>query len=415
MMKTLLSLLCIATWTWAGTPESKFSSTPFVYELRNVAAPDSSKSRLLVSIAFLYDDLSFVKGDSGYAASYEFTIAVTNGQGDWVANREGRDEILVHKYADTNSRRKYNLRTYEFDLLPGKYHTTFSFTDRMSKATSHVNADKELRPFAADRTPLELSDMIFLDHATPDSLNRLDITPDLYNSTTTPEQGLHLYMEMFSSDMAEPLLVQQKIRDWQGKAVLEQQRAWPRRAQLERLVLPIWTEMLPFGIYDVEMKVQQGKVIKTAQDRFHVTWNGIPQNDVHLNQALSAALYLANKDERRKVEMALESAEVGYKREALLAFWERRDDSWETSENEAMNTYYLRVELANAKFSGRRLEGWKTDLGKVFVTFGAPDLIEVLKDNVQTASTQVWHYRSLARRFFFVDSYGNGDYRLVRH
>lgn len=413
-MKYVCMLLCFAGWAAAEIPiERQPAPTPFAVMLHNLSAPDSSKSRLIITTGILYDDLSFARTDSGFAANYELALDLTNAEGELAASRTDNPRIFVEQFALTNSRRHYHSQSYEFDLPPGKYDLAVIFVDRVSGATHRMQTAKVLRAFSSDKTQLEISDVIFQEHVAFDSLRRAVISPYLFANITSPGRKLHLYFESFSATMNEPLLVRQTIRNWQNKVVVEQRREWPRRERREQILLPIWVEDLPYGVYEVEMNVQQGKLSKNASARFHVTWNGIPGGGVHLEQAIVAACELADKQERRFLQTALQQFSKEQKLEALRRFWEARDETPETQENEAMNTYYQRIEQANEKFSGAQ-EGWKTDFGKVFVSLGAPDVIEFAKQDMRAARVQVWHYNRLARRFLFIDAHGNGDFRLVQ-
>ena len=82
-------------------------------------------------------------------------------------------------------------------------------------------------------------------------------------------------------------------------------------------------------------------------------------------------------------------------------------------ENEVMTAFYQRVAFANEEFGGKR-EGWKTDLGRIFIQLGMPDAIEA--DNVQPRMQrrQIWRYHKLHRHFLFVDQMGFGDFVLVQ-
>jgi GWxTD domain-containing protein len=413
-MKIFLSLLCLAASARAQFNNAP-QAPPFAAQLYNLAAPDSGKSRLLVSLTVLYDDLSFAKSDSGFGAEYELALEITNAAGDRVAGREEKRRLHVRSFEETNSRKKYGAHDYQFDLPPGKRRVAFNFVDRVSGATSRSEIAKELRAFSGNKNRLALSDLVLLDQLATDSLQRTVIAPGLYQNTTTPEGKLHVYWEMFSADMSAPLLVRQIIRNWQRQIVLDQTKEWTRRGPLEQAVLPIWIDALPYGAYEIEMKVRQGKTEKTARESFHLTWNGIPDDGVHLDQALRVAQYIAAPHEREQLQAALRDYSKEQKRELLRAFWETRDDSPNTPELEAMNTYYQRVEFANEKFSAGKREGWQTDFGKIFVTYGAPDSVELVDANSHAAQILVWHYRRFDRQFSFVDRHGTGDYRLLSH
>ncbi len=420
-MKTIVrcAIVVIALLAPAVSARAQVATTPqyspYSTQFYCLASPDSSKSRLLVMLALLHDDLSFAKTDSGFSAHYELALAVSNTNGDWVAGREEQRRTHVRTFEETNSRKKYNTHDTEFDLPPGKYRVAVSFVDRVSGATAHSEIEKELSAFHHNKKRLALSDLVLLDQLKADTLGRVVITPGLFENTTTPEGKLNLYFEMFSANMSEPLTVRQTIRNWQDRVVVEQEKNWPRRGPLERVLLPIWIDALPYGTYAVEMKVRQGKTAKTVREKFRLTWNGIPENGVHLDQALTTAQYIAASEEREQLQTAVRNYSKEQKREMLRAFWERRDDTPNTAELEAMNTFYQRVEIANAKFSASHMDGAQTDVGKIFVTYGAPDSVELLAGNTPASQILVWHYRRFDRRFSFLDYHGTGDYRLLSH
>lgn len=413
-MKKILALLCLTVTVWAQ-PSDPARPSPVAAQFYNLAAPDTNQSRLLVALALVHDDLSFAKSDSGFNAHYELALALTNDKGDWIAGREEQRRVHVRRFEETNSRTKYNTHDVQFDLPPGKYRVAISFVDRVSGAAAHSEITKELYAFRAGKKRLTLGDIVLLDRLVADSLGRTVITPGLLENTITPESALHLYFEMHSVNLSEPLTVRQTIRNWQQRAVVDQKKEWARTGALERVLLPIWIETLPYGAYEIEMKVRQGKTEKNVRAKFHLTWNGIPAHGVHLDQALNSAQQIAAPQEREQLQAALRDFTKEKKQEVLRAFWQRRDDSPNTPELEAMNLYYQRVEIANAKFSASNLDGAQSDLGKIFVTYGAPDAVELLAGNTPSANILVWHYRRLDRRFSFLDYHGTGDYRLLSH
>jgi GWxTD domain-containing protein len=99
---------------------------------------------------------------------------------------------------------------------------------------------------------------------------------------------------------------------------------------------------------------------------------------------------------------------------AFNAFWESRDPTVGTAENEIKREFYRRITYANRQFRHLRQEGWRTDRGRVYVKFGEPDQIDDYPMAPDAPPYQVWHYyqNGAYRRFAFVDSSEDGDYRL---
>ena len=100
------------------------------------------------------------------------------------------------------------------------------------------------------------------------------------------------------------------------------------------------------------------------------------------------------------------------KQEKLLEFWKKRDPNPNTARNERMEDYYQRVEYANNKFT-HYIEGWRTDMGMVYIMFGPPSDVSRHPFEVDSKPYEVWRYYDLNYDFVFVDQSGFGDYRLT--
>jgi GWxTD domain-containing protein len=59
----------------------------------------------------------------------------------------------------------------------------------------------------------------------------------------------------------------------------------------------------------------------------------------------------------------------------IEAFWQRRDPTPDTEENEYKEEHYARIAYANEHFAAG-VPGWKTDRGRIYIVFGKPDEIE---------------------------------------
>ena len=76
-----------------------------------------------------------------------------------------------------------------------------------------------------------------------------------------------------------------------------------------------------------------------------------------------------------------------------------------------MDEYYGRIQFANQNF-GHYIDGWKTDMGMIYVIFGSPSNIERHPFELDSKPYEIWTYYDLGREFIFVDMSGFGDYRL---
>jgi GWxTD domain-containing protein len=78
-------------------------------------------------------------------------------------------------------------------------------------------------------------------------------------------------------------------------------------------------------------------------------------------------------DEERSAFMRLQTDE---EREQFIEnFWLRRDPSPDTIENEFREEHYRRIAYANEHYASG-IPGWKTDRGRIYITYGPPDEID---------------------------------------
>src|SRR5713226_7048024 len=59
----------------------------------------------------------------------------------------------------------------------------------------------------------------------------------------------------------------------------------------------------------------------------------------------------------------------------IEAFWQRRDPTPDTVENEFKEEHYARMAYANEHFPAG-IPGWKTDRGRIYIMYGKPDEID---------------------------------------
>ena len=78
-------------------------------------------------------------------------------------------------------------------------------------------------------------------------------------------------------------------------------------------------------------------------------------------------------DEERKAFKQLSNDEE--RDQFIEAFWQRRDPTPDTEENEFKEEHYRRIEYANEHFAAG-IPGWKTDRGRIYITWGPPDEID---------------------------------------
>ncbi len=111
-------------------------------------------------------------------------------------------------------------------------------------------------------------------------------------------------------------------------------------------------------------------------------------------------------------------------------FWLRRDPTPDTPENEFKEEHYRRIAYANQHFASR-IPGWKTDRGRIYITYGPPDEIDSHPSGgkyerpagegggtTSTVPFEQWRYRyieDIGNNIIieFVDPTMTGEYRMT--
>ncbi len=111
-----------------------------------------------------------------------------------------------------------------------------------------------------------------------------------------------------------------------------------------------------------------------------------------------------------------QSLQTDLERQRLIEqFWLRRDPTPKTVENEFKDEHYRRMAFANEHY-GTVIPGWKTDRGRIYITFGPPDEIE--SGNNSAHPFERWRYRFIEGignnvDFEFLDTAMSGEFHLT--
>lgn len=165
---------------------------------------------------------------------------------------------------------------------------------------------------------------------------------------------------------------------------------------------------LPIDNYQLklEMYAEQGKVdesiipIKVSRPFYldNTTWSA----------KLEQLQYIGTPSE---IDI-LKRADVSERDSLWVEFWKNFDPTPNTAYNEKEVEYYERIAYSDEHFAnGDR--GWRSDRGRIFVTYGPPDEIQSYPYELDSFPYEIWIYYKNNLRFIFVDRYGFGQYTLV--
>jgi GWxTD domain-containing protein len=121
--------------------------------------------------------------------------------------------------------------------------------------------------------------------------------------------------------------------------------------------------------------------------------------------------YLIMTKQEKKIFRHLPDKES--REEFIDDFWAKRDPDKETEENEFREEFFRRIEYANSRF----LEGppgWKTDRGRMYIYFGAPDRMDQnpMSNQPGLRGWILWVYYRYGFAVYFFDRRGDGQYNI---
>jgi len=133
-------------------------------------------------------------------------------------------------------------------------------------------------------------------------------------------------------------------------------------------------------------------------------------------------------DEERTAFLQLQTNEE--REQFIEAFWQRRDPTPDTVENEFKEEHYRRIAYSNERFASG-IPGWRTDRGRIYIIWGPPDEIEAHPTGgvynrpmtegggqTTTYAYEDWRYRHMEGIgdniiIEFVDPSSTGEYHMT--
>lgn len=381
----------------------------FYFNALNFKSDDPNFTRVDLYIQVPYTQLSFVKEGSYFIAMYEVTAGIYDSTERLVTEKIWTEKIVLGSYSESVSRVGSNISSRSFRLAPGNYKLKVAVQDKESKKNASATTELNVRAF---REPFALSDILLVtNYSEIDS--RKEIIPNITNNIIFTQGGFYLFFEFYNNSPDTNFSLNCKITNSKGKSVFEFNTPYKLPAVRNPIFLKVEKSDFSIGEYILTITAKSlDTVVRgsySVSKRVFSRWVGVPRSIVDLNKAIEQMIYITNRD---KINELLKIEDEQTKYEKFMEFWRSKDPTPGTEENELMDEYYGRVEYANQHFSTYQ-EGWKTDMGMVFIILGPPNNVERRPFNYDRPAYEIWEYYTLNRSFIFVDYTGFGDYRLV--
>ncbi len=385
---------------------------PFDVDAISFASDSAHLSRLHVFAAIPYEQLSFVKEGDNFVASYEFTISIFDSRQALVLEKLYTTDVKATTFEQSVSSAAFSIEQLHFSLPPGVYRIAVACRDRESRVTRRVT--KQLTISDYSQPGFQLSDIMLVSKLTEKDRKRV-FTPSISPNVGNITPPMHIFFEAYNEVRPESVQFITTIFTDKNQQALKTDTTLELVKGRNQVFLTIDQTSLPIGDYKMYVQAYPmgntptGQPLSTTSRSFVVRWSALPKSIKNLDLAIEQLVYIAKEKE---LDYIKEAQTVDEKQKRFLEFWKKKDPNPNTARNEKMDEYYERVEYANRHFK-HYTEGWRTDMGMIYILFGAPSNVDRHPFDSNAKPYEVWSYFDLNYTFVFVDETGFGDYRLT--
>ncbi len=412
-IRLLIFILILSAFTFSI--KAKNIPKPILFEW-NVIQSDSSLN-LFLSFRISNDNLVFIKDGDIYKAGLSVNYDIYNEENNLVDRITDKEEVTVEDYSITNSRDFFVEGLTKIKISDGKY--------KIIPSVNLFFADKDylLKDFFVDIPTFEknqigkpiiveshlvdcdsnnnLFRLANFDGVLPYSANLFSLLIPLNNSELE-NISLEIIQEnkvIFETDSVEIISENLNLEKCENDIVLSQSTS----DKMKYLVLQDVNKFVDEGEFKLKINYDGGN----KEFELNSLWINKPRS---LRAVKESVLILYDYfDENLIDEVYRADSDSLYL--ALKKFWKVFDRTPQTKFNEMMNEFYSRIDFANENYSSiNKLDGAKSDRGKVYIKFGEPSNSERIFSDHKVV--EVWEYEQMNRKFIFTDNSGTGKFEL---
>ncbi|MEP7027362.1 MAG: GWxTD domain-containing protein [Candidatus Eisenbacteria bacterium] len=349
-------------------------------------------------------ELSFIQVPAGYGAAVRVTVVFRGNGREQAGGDVWENRVVVATFPETREAGRRLRFHRDFRLAPGDYRVDVTLEDlsggRKSRAQGRVRVP-EFGPGA-----LGLGDLQF-GFCGPDSSFTLAPSRKFEASLDAMCVRGSIY-DRRGDDSLRNYAVRSKVISETGEELVRADTVLSLGPGGEFVLRPDVRDLF-LGTYTFEVEVKDGDRKWRTARTFEIETLNLP----HGQNYLTVVEILSNVATREEYEVLRRADSDSARARAWDNFWARRDPTPDSPRNEAMLDFFRRVRYANSHFSGQTGAGWRTDQGRVYIRYGAPDQIEDRAATFYDPALQIWHYFGLNQRFVFADREGFGRYELI--
>jgi GWxTD domain-containing protein len=387
---------------------------------------DTTHSYVEIYYSFNRRELTFVPQEKGLMATVLMQLSISDEQGNEVENRMWNTLSQVGSAEEAEKVDYLIIDQIPTSLVPGKYNIHLKATDINSASSGETTVPAEVKRYSSQK--LQLSDLELAFSIEADTTRgRLTkagqkVRPNPLRAFTHKAGMMYFYAELYNL-VDDPSAKQEyelrfNVLDKEGKKIKDfgkQSKTKPGNSAVVMSGINISTLAGGEHVLQLEAKDKEtGKMVTSNRDFLVIRQ---PSEEELMAEQIKRfkndVAYIALPDE---LDM-FDELNFSGKQNFINEFWKRRDPNPETPENEFKMEHYRLLNYANLHFSRTQeaQDGWNTDMGRVYITYGEPSEIERHVSSRGIEPWEQWNYHNLEGGvyFIFLDEDGYGVYRLV--
>ena len=407
----MLGMMIMSAAELVSQPQGRDISEMATFDADVVVFPNLTESNMRadVYVWLRNDQLQYLMKDSTFTTRYQINITISR-RGDDVAiiTTDSTYLNLVNSYRETIDPDIQHVHHFRYMMNPGDYDLQIRVYDFNSNRSMLRKFRKKIQSVKSNN--IYLSDILLLDTPYLDSLKTTNV---LSPQRISIQDTIYLYLELIKPQSAHEYSIEALLQRNNENRQFAFRNDFMTLSRSTIVLLELLKENMALGLHDLIVKVRAGKIETTASKRvtfLQTSLSGDIISTGSLEEMVEQLQYVARGDEWRE----LKNAEQGELEKVFRKFWELRDPTPGTPENQLFDEYYKRVRISNTQFHTPKRDGWRSDRGRIFIIYGPPDSIEKSDPFATSFGTyEVWYYEEIKERFIFYDEYGFGDYRLI--
>jgi len=428
-MKIIFKTICIALLlTISLNAQVLNNSSVFVDYAKFKFNEDSLYVEIYYSISARALKLSQIEGQSHLKAEINIDINTEDNAQKITSRNYSFDNILTGDIEQSLNRFLTGL--VGFSLEPAKYNLKFSINDLNDEKNHHViDFPLEVQNFSDENfsiSDLQLCTNIIENSENTNSYffkNSFETYPNPSGIFGEGLPTLFYYTELYNlqhGDNLNPLKLMITIFNFQGKERSKKEKLISRKynsivevgaLSLAKFPSGSYTLALTlvdtatrygivstkrFFVYNTQVKEEMASKFAEA-DVLSSEFNVMSEEE--LNSAFLMSRYVASSaeiDQWDKIE------DLDGKKNFLFKFWKLRDPDPLSPKNERKIEYFERIKQANEQFTTPRMEGWKSDRGRIYVVYGEPSEIDRFPSEMDAYPYEIWSFHHIEGGVIFV-------------